>query len=138
MCIRDSTHTHTHTQGFAYFTSQLTKAALNIMPDPPDKKLHYLASNVIWIINAGAILVALPVINHLIIPFWPTVNMRLKLGVGFTLHVLSFGIASFIQWKEQVLNNQQFFYWMVLPTIFLSVGETVVFVSGEVHDLSMQ
>ena len=91
----------------------------------------YLASNIIWLINAGAILIALPLINHIIIPFWPTINMKIKLGVGFIIHVLSFGIAGFIQWKESILNEQQYFYWMVLPTIFLSVGESFVFVSGE-------
>ena len=86
------------------------------------------------IVNTGSTLIALPLINHIIIPFWPTVNMKLKLGVGFSLHVLSFGVAGFIQWNktiEGLLTEQQFFYWMLLPTIVWSVAEAIVFVSGE-------
>ena len=81
------------------------------------------------ILNAGSILIALPIINHIIIPFWPTVSMKLRLGLGFVVHILSFGIAGFIQWKEDTPEQQQFFYWMILPAVFFSVGETVV-VSG--------
>ena len=85
------------------------------------------------IINTGSILITLPLINHIVIPFWPTMNMKFKLGVGFALHVLAFGVAGFIQWSktiEGLLNNQQFFYWMLLPTILLSTAEAIVFVSG--------
>lgn len=59
--------------------------------------------------------------------------MKFKLGVGFALHVLAFGVAGFIQWSktiEDLLNDQQFFYWMLLPTILLSTAEAIVFVSG--------
>ena len=47
------------------------------------------------------------------------------------LHILSFGVAGFVQWKASVLTDEQFFSWMVLPTILLSVAEAVVFVSSE-------
>jgi hypothetical protein len=46
---------------------------------------------------------------------------------------LSFGVAGFIQWSkttEGLLTEQQFFYWMLLPTILLSTAEAIVFVSG--------
>lgn len=87
----------------------------------------------ILIINTGSTLIILPLINHIIIPFWPTINMKFKLGVGFALHVLSFGVAGFIQWSkstEGLLNDSQFFYWMLLPTVLLSAAEAIVFVSG--------
>ena len=61
--------------------------------------------------------------------------MKLKLGLGFIIHIVSFGIAGFIQWREDTLKPQQFFYWMILPAIFFSVGETVVVVSGEMIQL---
>ena len=118
-------------QAFSYYASQLTDGALKIM-QPHEQRPSYLAENILWIINAGSILIALPLINHVIIPLWPTVNMKLKLGVGFVIHILSFGIAGFIQWREGALEPQQFFYWMILPTIFFSVGETTVGVSGKV------
>lgn len=117
-------------QGFAYLTTQLSRAATAINAH----NQLYLTSNVIWIINTGTILIILPLTNHIIIPFWPTVNMKVKLGVGFALHVLSFGVAGFIQWSKTdigLLTNQQFFYWMLLPTILLSTAEAIVFVSGE-------
>ena len=92
---------------------------------------HYLANNVIWIVNTGIISAALPIINHLLIPIRPTVNIRLKIGIGFLLHVLAFAIAVFIQWKQDHVSPQHFFYLMVLPTVLLSIGETIVFVSSK-------
>ena len=91
----------------------------------------YLAENIIYIINSGTILLALPLINHILIPLRPTVSMKLRLGIGFFVHVLSFGIAGFIQWREATLSQEQFFYWMIFPTVVLSLGENIVFVSGE-------
>ena len=114
-------------QGFAYFTTQLGRAATVIN----GQHQLYLTTNVIWIINTGTTLIILPLINHIIIPFWPTVNMKVKLGMGFALHVVSFGVAGFIQWSKTRLTEQQFFYWMLLPAILLSTAEAVVFVSGE-------
>ena len=122
-------------QGFAYFNTQLGTAATKINA----QRQIYLTSNIILIINAGSTLIALPLINHIIIPFWPTVNMKLKLGVGFALHVLAFGVAGFIQWSktiEGLLTDQQFFYWMLLPTILLSIAEAIVVVSGELLAIS--
>ena len=128
-------HPHSVLQGFSYYASQLTSGDSKIMHPHKQKHDSYLAGNILWIINAGSILIALPIINHIIIPFWPTVNMKLKLGLGFVIHIVSFGIASFIQWREDTLKPQQFFYWMILPAIFFSVGETVVVVSGEMIQL---
>ena len=74
---------------------------------------------------------ALPIVNHFLIPLRPTINIRLKIGIGFLLHVLSFGLAALIQWQQEHLNNYQFFYLMVVAMLILSVGETTVFVSSE-------
>ena len=116
-------------------SSRLSTAAINGTIALSHKHVHhYFANNVIWIINTGVISIALPVINHLLIPLQPTINMRLKIGIGFLLHVLSFGVAGFIQWRQHHLAPQQFFYLMVLPMILLSIGETVVFVSSESID----
>lgn len=122
-------------QGFAYMSSTLSTAAINGTIALSHKHVHhYFANNVIWIINTGIISASLPVVNHILIPIRPTINMRLKIGIGFLLHVLSFGGAGFIQWRQNYLSPQQFFYLMVLPMILLSLGETVVFVSSESND----
>ena len=110
-------------------SSKLSTAASDIMPHGHVQQ--YLSHNTIWIINTGTILIVLPVINHLLIPLRPTTNIRLKIGVGFTLHVLSFGVASFVQWRQESVTHQQFFSWMVLTMVLLSLGETIVFVSSE-------
>ena len=110
-------------------TSQLANSVVHVISN--GSKHTFLAVNIISVINAGTIILALPIINHILIPLWPTVNMKLKLGVGFFVHVLSFVFAGFIQWRAATLTQQQFFYWMILPTILLSLGENVVFVTGE-------
>ena len=118
-------------QGFAYMTSTMSIASANVIPLQHGHALHYLANNVIWIINTGSISIALPIINHLLIPIRPTFNIRLNLSIGFLLHVLSFGAAALIQSKQEQLNDSQFFCLMVVAVVLLSVGETIVFVSSE-------
>ena len=113
-------------------SSTLSTAAINGTIALSHKHVHhYFANNVMWIINTGIISIILPIINHLLIPLQPTINIRLKIGIGYLLHVLSFGVAGLIQWRQDNLTHQQFFYLMVLPMILLSIGETVVFVSSE-------
>lgn len=120
-----------HFQGFAYMHSTLTTAASNVTQYTYGHGLNYLATNTIWIINTGSISIALPIVNHFLIPLKPTLNIRLKIGVGFLLHILSFGIAALIQWQQEHLYHYQFFYLMVIATLVLSIGETTVFVSSE-------
>ena len=113
-------------------SSQLSTATSKIMSHGHVQ--HYLANNAIWIANTGTILIALPVINHLIIPLRPTLNIRLKIGVGFVLHMLSFVVAGFVQWREEHHlghHHHQFFSWMVFTMVLLSLGEATVFVSSE-------
>ena len=98
---------------------------------PQEHKLHYFATSIFWIINAGTILIVLLLINHLLIPIWPTINMRFKLGIGLMFNVLSFGVAGIIQLRKDDLNPSPYFFWLVLPIIPLSTGETVTFVSSE-------
>ena len=110
-------------QGFAYMSSTLSTAAIKGTIALSHKHVHhYFANNVMWIINTGIISITLPIINHLLIPIQPTINMRLKIGIGYLLHVLSFGVAGLIQWRQHHLTHQQFFYLMVLPMILLSIG----------------
>ena len=118
-------------QGFAYMSSVLSTAAANVIQHTHGHALHYLATNTIWIINSGSISIAVPIVNHFLIPLRPAINIRLKIGIGVLLHVLSFGITALIQWQQEHLKHYQFFYLMVVPTLVLSVGESTVFVSGE-------
>lgn len=108
-------------------SSVLTETAMMIM----SKRHSYLAENVVWIINMGVISLSLPLINHCLISVKPTLNIRLKIGMGFLLQVSSFGVAGLIQWRRGHMTNQQFFYLMFLPVVLLSLGEAVVFVSGK-------
>ena len=112
-------------------TSTLHTATLKVMP--VGHKLHYLAKNVILIVNTGSISVALPIINHLLIPIRPTINIRLKVGLGFLLHVLSFGVAGLIHWNkvQSHPHDTTFLGWMFFAAVLLSVGETIVYVSSK-------
>ena len=112
-------------------SSELSTAAAHVIPHTHGHALNYLATNTIWIINTGSISMALLIVNHFLIPLRPTINIRLKIGIGFLLHVLSFGITALIRWQQKHLNHYQFFYLMVVPMLVLSVGETTVFVSSE-------
>ena len=79
----------------------------------------------------GVISVVLPVTNHCLISMRPTLNIRLKIGAGFLLHVLSFGVSGLIQWRQNYMSLQLFFCLMILPVVLLSIGETVVGVSSK-------
>lgn len=79
----------------------------------------------------GVISVALPLINHCLISMRPTLNIRVKIGAGFLLHILSLGVAGLIQWRQSDMSSQQYFCLMFLPVVLLSLAEAVVLVSGE-------
>ena len=78
----------------------------------------------------GAISIALPLTNHCLISLRPTISIRVKIGTGFLLHLLSIGVAGLIQWQQSHMTSQQFFCLMFLPVVLLSLGEAVVLVSG--------
>ena len=113
-------------QGIALLTSRLTESVETILPGNP-----YFASNIIWVINCSIIVIILPVINHLVLPFWPNIRIKFKLGVGILLNVISLAVGTFLLWWEKVLSPQQQFCWLVLPAVLFSVAEALVFVSGK-------
>lgn len=115
-------------QGLTLLTSQLTNTTMMILPGKDDR---FFASNVIWIINSGIIILVLPIINHLVLPLWPNTSIKFKLGMGVLLNTLSLAIGAFILWFGEALNSQQLFCWLVLPAILFSVAEALVFVSGK-------
>ena len=113
-------------QGLAFLTSALTNTTLAIVPGNP-----YFASNIIWVINCGIIIIILPVINHLVLPFWPNVSIKSKLGVGILLNVLSLAFGGYIIWWQKPLTSEQLFCWLILPALLISIAEALVFVSGK-------
>ena len=96
----------------------------------------FLDSNLFQLINISSILIALPILNHVILVCFPNTNIRVRLGLGVLLVCLSAVLAGFLQWsfnfrhKENIDYVQQLL-WLVLPSIVDSIGEMLVFVTGE-------
>lgn len=114
------------TQTYAMLQYQLKSLASNIT-----KISHhaFFDANLFELINSVSILIALPILNHVILVCLPNTNIRIRLGLGVLFVFLSAAIAGFLEWSFSV-DDLQRLLWLVLPTIVLSVGEMLVFATG--------
>ncbi len=69
------------------------------------------------------------VINHLILPFFPDISMKRRLGIGALFMVLSILSATVLVISYKKLKHQ--FFWIFLPVGMFSVADTCIFVTGK-------
>ena len=100
-----------------------------------DKSIYFVSSYLSQFVNGATVVIFVPILNHVLIPFLPRFNMSLKLrlGSGVVLNVLAFVTATFIQGivqEDQNVTELDKLLWLLLPAILLALGETLVFVTG--------
>ena len=84
---------------------------------------------VLW--NGVIIMLILPVLNFIIVPCLPSSTIRERMGFGCALIALSAGISAYLEWLVfPDVSPQHKFLWLILPTVFVSVGEALLFVAG--------
>lgn len=72
---------------------------------------------------------AIPVLNHLVLPFNPGLSMKRRLGVGVFFLLLSVVIAMVIE----ILQNRikHLLLWLLLPTALFAIADMLIFVTGK-------
>ena len=115
-------------QVIAIYTSMLKNAKdedISITPDHKDNdKFDFFA-----LTQPFMVCLIILVLNNLILPFFPDMSMKKRLGCGaffVFLSVLS-GIIIVIAYRK--LDHP--FFWIFLPVAVFSIGDTLVFVTGK-------
>ena len=69
------------------------------------------------------------ILNNLVLPFFPDMSMKRRLGAGALFLVLSIVSATVLVKAYCELNHQ--FFWLLLPLALLSIADTCIFVTGK-------
>ena len=98
-----------------------------------DLGLSFLFPNIFSLWNTVTIMLALPVVNFVVLPCTPLSNMRERIGFGMTFILLSAVLMAYLEWGMLPLVPPGHQYLcLVLPAVCLSLGEIMLFVTGEV------
>ena len=90
-----------------------------------------LASNFNSLIDILTFLLFLPFLNHIIIPFYPGLSMRIRIGCGLVCSLLSVGITALLQVGQLKFTTYPQLDWLVLPAILLSLGDVLTVVTSK-------
>ena len=91
--------------------------------------------NINFAVNALFILLSLPVINYVIIPCFPKLTIRARIGVGLTLYcigniaVVAIHAAALVHNHWRQVSEIQLFC-LLLPTIIFAVAESLTIVAS--------
>ena len=82
--------------------------------------------------NIVTILIALPIFNFVFLPCIPSSNMRERVGFGVSLIILSSVLSAYLEWCVLPgVSPQHKLLCLLLPTVCVSLGELLLFVTGE-------
>ena len=90
---------------------------------------------ILYVINSFIILLSLPVINFCVIPIFPKLTIRARIGVGVALYcignitVVIIHAAALTTGEENVKKPQ--LWCLLVPIAILAVAEVFTMVSGE-------
>ena len=90
--------------------------------------------NVFILWNILTIIIALPILNFVVLPCVPSSTMRERIGFGVSLITLSAVISVYLEWCVlPTVSHEHQFLWLLLPTVCVSLGEVLLFVTGEMN-----
>ena len=85
---------------------------------------------VLW--NIVTIMVALPILNFIVLPCIPSSTMRERIGFGVALVALSAVLSAYLEWCVlSDVSSLHKFLWLILPSVCVSLGEVLLFVTSE-------
>ena len=96
-----------------------------------------LAPNFNSLIDVLTFLIFLPFLNHIIIPFFPVLSMRMRIGCGLVCNLLSVGIAMLLQTGQFNLTEYSRLCWLVLPAVLLSLGDALTVVTSKSNNYTL-
>ena len=124
-------------QGFVMLSYQLNSTlSVSVEDSPPGQyNVHYLQNmvfpNVYLFLNTMTIILALPLVNHILVPCVPSMTIRERIGIGMTIHFVALGCAAYLEWAVADATPLHQALWFILPAVLLSVQETFTDVSSK-------
>ena len=82
------------------------------------------------IFDAVSVLVYLPLINHLVLPCFPSLSMKKRLGIGSLVNIITLISAAYLQWGTGAFDSKHVLLWFLIPGALLPLGEMLTFVTG--------
>ncbi len=98
-----------------------------------DSNLHqYLSLFVLW--NILTILIFLPIVNHLILPYWPSLSMKKRIGAGVFLGALATAVTAILEYTVHRMSYQTQLVCFLLPTTILAISEVLVLATSKFNN----
>lgn len=95
---------------------------------------NYILPTSYNIIDDLMVLFFLPVLNHLILPYFPLMSIKKRLGFGALVNFLALGVAAYLHWAKRDASPEHKLLWYLIPVSLLALAELLVFVTGELKD----
>ena len=83
------------------------------------------------IFDAVSALIYLLLINHLVLPCFPSLSMIKRLGIGSLVNIMAFISAAYVQWATGASDSKHVLLWFLIPGALLPLGEVLMFVTGK-------
>ena len=103
--------------------------------DVVEPELFLLFPDIFILCNNVTILIALPILNFVFLPRISSsnsANMRERIGFGVALIILSSVLSTYLEWCVLPgVSPQHRLLCLLLPTVCVSLGELLLFVTGE-------
>lgn len=98
---------------------------------------NHLYSNLYPTLNIIFVFLSLPIVNFFLIPYFPKITIRARIGAGLVLYCIGNVIVVIIHavknWNGQVTESQ--FYSLLLPTAIFGFAEVLTNVSCQLNFL---
>ena len=91
----------------------------------------YRTTQIISLVNVITWLIVLPVLNHVLIPFFYRYNnMRFRIGCGLVCSILSYFVAIVLRIGAPGLPWTARLWLLVVPAIVFNIGDALTIVTG--------
>ena len=90
--------------------------------------------NAFMMVNAGLVLLSIPIINYCLVPCLPKLTIRARLGMGLALYCVgsvTIIVIHAVNVRDNVNITAVQFYFLILPTAIYSFAESLTIVASE-------
>ena len=87
--------------------------------------------NIFQFINTLSLVLAIPLVNHILIPCVSSMSMKEKLGIGSAINIVAITTGAYLEWA---ISDDRALYkglLLIIPSIIISIQEAFGFVSGQ-------
>ena len=118
-------------QAYVMLSYQLSNLVGMITRPTNMKYSEFVFPTLYTIFDAVSALIYLPLINHLVLPCFPSLSMRKRLGIGSLVNIITLISAAYVQWGTGASDSKHVLLWLLIPGALLPLGEVLMFVTGK-------